>query len=706
MNESLKVQHHHLERSAYLYVRQSSMRQVIENIESTKRQYALRSRATALGWRDEQVIVIDNDQGESGASASWRQGFQHLVTDVGMGHAGIVMGLEVSRLARNNADWQRLLEICALTDTLILDEDGVYDPTSFNDRLLLGLKGTMSEAELHVLKARLRGGILNKVRRGEYRCPLPTGLVYDEAGNVVLDPDAQIREAIGYFFETFLRVGSASQTVKVFRKEGLVFPSRLRNGDATVFRSLTASAAMRTLNNPRYAGAYVYGRRRYRRAADGKKIIQRKRACEEWLACIPNAHPGYISWERFQANLKILESNGHPYEVARGSPPREGAALLQGRAVCGRCGRNFRVRYVTRRGGQEAWYVCDRGHNTNGEPNCQSIAAKPIDRALGMLVTESMTPTAVELALEIRREIEARYEEADQLRGRAVERAQLEADPAQRRFMLVDPNNRLVADTLEREWNDKLRGLAERREERERARQRDQTVLDDAIRQQLVAMTADFRKLWDDPDTANRERKRLLAYIIEDATLIKIPAERIAKIHVRFKGGKTETLTTSNPKSSAQQIQTAPKIVELVDKLLDHHVYSEIADILNERGLRPGGSARPGQSAARFTALRVAYLVHEYDLRSRYDRLRDRSMLTQREAAARLGVHEATVVRWAEHGLVTRHAYNGHAWLYELTDPDLPVKHCSRWDRLVDRATGAKIPKASKCSNQTAKGAV
>src|SRR5262249_28119980 len=302
MNESLKVQPPHPGGSAARSVRQSSMRQVIENIESTKRQYALRGRAVAFGWRDDQIIVIDNDQGESGASAAWREGFQRLVTDVGMGHAGIVMGLEVSRLARNNADWHRLLEICALADTLILDEDGVYDPTSFNDRLLLGLKGTMSEAGLHVLKARLRGGILNKVRRGEYRCPLPTGSVYDDAGNVVLDPDAQIRETIAYFFETFSRVGSACQTVKVFRKDGVAFQSRLRIGDATVFRPLTASTAMRMLNNPRYAGAYVYGRRQYRRALDGKKKIQRKREYDDWLACIPNAHPGYISWERFQKN--------------------------------------------------------------------------------------------------------------------------------------------------------------------------------------------------------------------------------------------------------------------------------------------------------------------------------------------------------------------------------------------------------------------
>jgi DNA invertase Pin-like site-specific DNA recombinase len=705
MSDSLKVQPHHLERGAYLYIRQSSMRQVFENVESTKRQYALRGRAISLGWHDDQIIVIDSDQGESGASAAWREGFQRLVTDVSMGHAGIVMGLEVSRLARNNADWHRLLEICALADTLILDEDGIYDPASFNDRLLLGLKGTMSEAELHILKSRLRGGILNKVRRGEYRCSLPTGFSYDEAGNVVLDPDMQIRETIAYFFGTFSRVGSACQTVKVFRKEGLCFPSR-RLGGTTVFQPLTASTAVRVLNNPRYAGAYVYGRRRWRRAADGSKKVQQKRESSEWLACIPNAHPGYISWEQHQQNLKLLATNGRGYELARVSPPREGAALLQGRAVCGRCGRHFRVRYVSRRGKREAWYVCDRANATLGWPNCQSIAGLSVDEAIGTLVTERMTPAAVELALKIRREIEARQEEADQLRRRAIERAQIEADLAQRRFMLVDPSNRLVADTLEAEWNDKLRALALLREERERGRQQDQLALDDATRQRLVVMTTDFKKLWNDPCTANRERKRLLAYIIEDATLIKLPTEGITKIHVRFKGGKTETLTTLNPKSSAQQVKTPTTTVKLVDKLLDHHIYSEIADILNQQGLRPGGSARPGCSSTRFTALRITYLVHRYALRSRYDRLRDRGMLTAAQAAARLHIHEATVIRWAEYGLITRHAYNAHAYLYEVPDSNLPAKHSSRWHPLVERAAALKTTNESKPSDPIEGGAV
>src|SRR6266478_760873 len=243
LNSNSKITPGHLKKTAYLYIRQSTLRQVFENTESTQRQYALRQRAIVLGWPSEHIEVIDCDQGQSGASTAEREGFQRLVTDVGMGHAGIVMGLEVSRLARNCADWHRLLEICALSGTLILDEDGLYDPCHFNDRLLLGLKGTMSEAELHVLKARLRGGILSKVRRGEYRCVLPTGFVYDSAGNVALDPDSQIRETIAYFFDTFTRVGSACQTVKAFRNEDLRFPSRQRNSETTIFRPLNASTA-------------------------------------------------------------------------------------------------------------------------------------------------------------------------------------------------------------------------------------------------------------------------------------------------------------------------------------------------------------------------------------------------------------------------------------------------------------------------------
>jgi hypothetical protein len=329
---------------------------------------------------------------------------------------------------------------------------------------------------------------------------------------------------------------------------------------------------MRTLRNPRYAGAYAYGQRVYSRTIDGKKT-NRNRARNEWLACIPNAHPGYITWDRYQENLRLLESNGHGYDVARASPPREGAALLQGRAICGRCGQYLRVRYRAVRGKPESWYVCDRATDARAEPNCQSLAGPPIDEAVGLLVANEMTPAAVKLALEIRKEIEARCDEADQLRCRAIERAQIDADLAQRRFMMVDPGNRLVADTLEADWNEKLRALAKARDERERGRREDQIAIDDATGERLVAMTTDFKRLWSDPSTPNRERKRMLAYVIEDATLVKVPHEGTTKIHVRFKGGQTATLTTVNPKASWQKVKTPSEMVELVDRLLDDHVY-------------------------------------------------------------------------------------------------------------------------------------
>lgn len=305
----------------------------------------------------------------------------------------------------------------------------------------------------------------------------------------------------------------------------------------------------------------------------------------------------------------------------------------------------------------------------------------------------------MELALEIRKEIEARHDEADQLRLRAVERAQIDADLAQRRFMLVDPGNRLVAETLEREWNDKLRMLADVREERERALREDRLTLNDAIRDRLVAMTDSFKTVWCDPTLPNRERKRLLAYLVEDVTLLKFPAEGATRVHIRFRGGRAETLTTQNPKSSAQQVKTRPEVIELIDKLLDDHTCAEITDILNARGIRPGGSARCGKADARFTDLRVIYLVKRYGLRSRYDRLRERGMLTKAEACAILGITQSTLVRWANYGIVKRHAYNGYIGLYEPPGPDVPTKQCSRWNQLVHRAETIRLLNASKSTD-------
>jgi DNA invertase Pin-like site-specific DNA recombinase len=479
---SQKVTGRQLERNAYLYVRQSTVRQVLENTESTHRQYALRQRAIALGWPSDRVIVIDSDLGQSGASAVDREGFQKLVTEVGMGRAGIVLGLEVSRLARNSTDWHRLLEICALSETLILDEDGIYDPAHFNDRLLLGLKGTMSEAELHVLRARLRGGLLNKTRRGELRCRLPVGFVYDAVGRVVLDPDQQIQEAVRLLFRTFTRTGALHATIKYFRTQGLLFPTRIAGGPQTgqvTWGPLALSRASSVLHNPWYAGAYAYGRGRWRKQPDGRERHERLPR-EQWHVLIRDAHPAYISWQEYEAIEQQLRVSAKTLGFERhGGPPREGPALLQGRAVCGVCGSRMHVHYTTQRHGElQTTYICFGRGRLFADPLCQSIVGTAIDAAVGTLLVEAVTPVALELALAVQQEMTARLDEADRLRHRQVERAQYEADLARRRYMQVDPANRLVADSLEADWNAKLRALADAQEEYQRQRAADRLVVD------------------------------------------------------------------------------------------------------------------------------------------------------------------------------------------------------------------------------------
>src|SRR6516164_2029112 len=453
-----KVKATHLKRAAYLYIRQSTLRQVFENVESTKRQYALRQHAVALGWQQDQIIVIDSDLGQSGASAADREGFQRLVTEVSLGRAGIVLGLEVSRLARNSMDWHRLLEICALADTLILDEDGVYDPAHFNDRLLLGLKGTMSEAELHVLRARLQGGIRNKARRGELFVRPPMGYIYTAEEKMVLDPDQQVQQAVRLLFETFRRTGSAMATVKYFADQGLHFPRHVHTGPNkgdVVWAGLEHSRALRILHNPRYAGAFVYGRTHMRKTVEGDWIIEAVPR-EEWEVLIRGAHTGYIEWEEYEQNQRRLRDNSQAYgEDRRRSPPREGPALLQGLLICGRCGKRMTVRYHSRRRQLVPDYVCQREGIEQGEPICQHIPGAAIDEAIGDILVEAVTPITLEVALAVQKELQSRLDEADRLRQQQVERARYEAELARRRYLRVDPDNRLVADSLEADWNDK-----------------------------------------------------------------------------------------------------------------------------------------------------------------------------------------------------------------------------------------------------------
>ena len=668
-----KVQARHLKRNAYLYVRQSTLRQVFENKESTKRQYALKQRAIALGWALDQVVVVDSDLGQSGASAADREGFQRLVTEVGLGRAGIVMGLEVSRLARNSTDWHRLLEICALTDTLILDEDGIYDPAHFNDRLLLGLKGTMSEAELHLLRARLIGGMMNKARRGELQMRLPIGFVYDAAGRVVLDPDSQVQQTLRTFFETVRRTGSAMATVKAFRQQGLKFPRRVGHGHNkgdVIWGELLHHRALWMLHNPRYGGAFSYGRSRQSKGGGGR---YNKLPREEWIALIQNAHAGYITWEDFERNQQLLRDNSAAHGAdRRRSPPREGPALLQGLVICGRCGVRMSVRYLRRRGKLVPEYICQREGIEHAEPICQSVSGAVTDEAVAKLVIDMVTPMALEITLAVRQELDARFEQADALRRKQVERAQYEVDVARRRYMRVDPDNRLVADSLEAEWNARLRALGEAKEEYERQREADRATIDEEQRARIFRLASDVPALWRDPATPDRERKRMLRLLIEDATLLK--GEDIT-VHVRFRGGATQTLSLPRPLPAWKLRQIDPGLIAEIDRLVEEHTDGEIAAILSKRGVRTYEGTIPHR-------LMIRRLRLDYNLTSRFNRLRERGLLTRQEIAKVLGVAASTVKAWRANGWLRVVAYNDKGgYLYEAPGKDAPVKY--KWKKRV-----------------------
>ena len=661
-----KVTASHLKRDAYLYIRQSTVRQVFENQESTKRQYALRQKAVALGWDTERVVVIDNDLGQSGAQSVDRQGFQRLVGDVGMCKAGIVMGLEVSRLARNSSDWHRLLEICALTDTLILDEDGIYDPAHFNDRLLLGLKGTMSEAELHVLHARLRGGFLNKARRGELCLPLPVGLVYDVHGRTVLDPDRQVQDCLRLFFATFQRTGSACATVRYFREQGLKFPYRGSKGfhiETLAWIDLVHSRALQTLHNPRYAGAYVFGRTRTHKQVSGGTSHERVPR-EQWQVLLQEAHPGYISWQEYECNQKRLGENAQMLACERRSPPREGSALLQGLVLCGQCGNRMTVRYLSRKGHLVPVYVCQHDGIEHAERICQYILGANIDTAIGRLLLDTLTHMALEVALAVQQELQTRYEEVDRAHHQQVERARFEAELAKRRYMRVDPDNRLVADSLEAEWNEKLRMVNQAQEEYERQRQTTQMELNEQQKAEIAALANDFPRLWNSPLTPQRERKRMVRLLIEDVTLCD---DKEVSAHVRFKGGTVTTLNLPRPKTAAELYTTSPEVVAAIDCLLDEHTDLEIAQILNTQGMLTG-------KGHEFDVAAVQRVRCGNGLKNLFERLREKGMLTTQELAEKLQVSAHTIKDWNNHGLLHGHHYNDkHQCLYEPSG-DYPVK--------------------------------
>ncbi len=640
-----KVTTHHLARMAYLYIRQSSLHQVQENRESTARQYDLKRRAQALGWTSDQVVVIDEDLGLSGVTSE-RNGFQRLVADVGLGRVGMVMGLEVSRLARNSTDWHRLLEICALSDTLILDEDGIYDPSHFNDRLLLGLKGTMSEAEIHVLKARLLGGQRNKAKRGELWMRPPIGFVSDREGKLALDPDRQIQETVRLLFETFRRAGSAERVVKHFSTEGVLWPRRLPSGPRAgelFFIPLEHSRVIQVLHNPLYAGAYVYGRTRQRKGAGGH-IRSRKLPREEWEVFFPDAHPGYISWEEFEANQAVLKDNANGYGLGRPKrPAREGSALLQGLVLCGICGRPMTVRYYVRNGHPVPDYVCQRKSIDEALSRpCQVVPGTGLDDAIGEVILEAVSPASLEVALEVFEEIRTRRAEVDRIRRAHVERAREEVEIARRQYMLVRPENRLVADALEGQWNAKL-ALLSQAEDDYRKTKEDPSEVTAEGKDRIEALARDLPRVWKDPRTSARDKKRMLRLLVEDVTLTR--EAPMIRIDIRWKGGATTSFTRPLPLRATELFRTPSSIVEIIRLLAKSETDGDIARILDIRVIRP-------VRGKRFTSGSVGFIRRAYGIESLWQLYRKEGWLMNAEMAKLLGMHPQTTRRFAAEGLL------------------------------------------------------
>ena len=657
-----KVERAHLRRAAYVYVRQSTMAQVERNTESLERQYELVDRAVALGWVTGEVVVVDRDLGVSAKSTDGREGFERLVADVGLGKVGIVLGIEVSRLARRNADWYQLLDLCALTDTLIADADGVYHPGLHNDRLLLGLKGTMSEAELHVLRTRMREGALHKVAKGKLRLALPAGFDYDELGQVRISPDEAVADAIRCVFWYFDEAASARQVMLRLVAEQRQLPRR-RVGDGQV-RWVPASyrAVHDILTNPCYAGVYAFGRKRLQRTLVDGVVRERMVAAprEEWHACLIDHHPGYITVERYEANQARLRAN---FSAPRGDAlgaAREGRALLQGLVRCGRCGRRMQVSYS----GQSLSprYCCTRAQGMYGMASCQTVGGRRIERLVTDAVFKALAPAAIDATLRAIEQLTDTHQAHIRSAELELERARQDADRARRQFDRCEPENRLVARTLESEWEQQLGKVqhAEQQLATIHAR-RPQPLTDDEIAWCRHA-GADLQAAFDAATTTDRDRKLLLRAMITEIVLTVEREQQRALLRILWEGGAVTDHQVTLPKAGSHAA-TDQDTLELVRRLAKDYPDHQIAGILARQG-RVTGAGKP------FTAHRVRSLRHHHKIPATEPRTppAGTDAVTVADAAKQLGVSTATVHRWLREGFITGEQVTSNApWQIHIT---------------------------------------
>lgn len=649
---SEKVQAWHWERLAIVYVRQSTPQQVLQHQESTRLQYGLKSRAIALGWPEDRVLVIDDDLGCSGSSAEGRLGFQRLVSEVGLDHVGIVLGVEMSRLARSCKDWHQLLEICALFGTLIADLDGIYDPAHYNDRLLLGLKGTMSEAELHILKQRMHQGRLQKAKRGELHLPLPIGYVRRPSGEVRFDPDEQVQHVVGLVFRKFEELGTMNALLRYLVKNNIQLGVRVRSGPdkgELEWRRPNRMTLQNLLKSPIYAGAYAFGRREVdpRKKKPGRPTTGRTvRSAQECAVLLKDRHPAYISWEQYERNLARLASN-----QSHGEYPgaiRRGPSLLAGLLVCTKCGCRLTVSY----GGQQNRhaYVCSRHMADYGADLCQHMAGQPLDQFVSHQVLQALAPAALELSLEASENLERDREELNRLWRQRLERAAYEADRAGRQYRLVEPENRMVARQLEREWEEKLAAHRKLGEEFHRFEQTQPRVLTERERETIRRLASDIPALWSAPTTTDADRKAIMRQVIDRVLVDAQEDSERVHVVVEWAGGLRTEGTMIRPVAKLEQLsyyaQLCDRVRVLVEEGLDA---ATIADQLNREGFRPP------KRREKFGKQGLHNLMRRLGLRSKQVRAVRDSNLEPHEwmlpdLALELGMPSITLYSWNKRG--------------------------------------------------------
>ena len=663
-----KITPAHLQRLAYIYVRQSTASQVERNRESTDRQYKLSGRAHDLGWPNNQIKVVDKDLAKSADGIAERSGFDTMFTDVASNNVGLILSIEVSRLARNNSDWYRLLDLCGVTNTLIGDEDGLYHPGLYNDRLLLGLKGTMAEAELHVLRARLNGGIRNKAARGELRRGLPVGFEWGEHdGEVRLDPDQAVTGAIRCAFEKFDEFGSVRRVWLYFRSEGLQLPSRRTPLSKISWTIPTYTAIHQVLTNPVYGGAYVYGKSRQETYVDENGNLKkrvRRLPRSEWAVMINGHHEGYIDWKTYQMNQERLSKNTRPGPHKSGAV-REGMALLQGLVTCGRCGRRLRVYYQGKNG--TPGYYCASNNIANGRGEyCLRVGGSHIDKAVAEVFLDAVTPAGMEASLLAEQQFAAEYQTTIQQLQRQVERADYEAQRAERRYHAVEPENRLVARTLETEWEQRLSELAIARSELSQREQERSESLTDEQREHLRTLGIDMKRVWEAPTTTDRDRKELLNLLLEEVNirLEKSDKQNTAHLVLRWRGGAISELDVGLRPRHQPTIQTDEKTIDLLGRLACHYNDATIAGILNRQGRRTA-------MGERFNANRVGSL-RRYRKIARHKRSENKSegeLVTVAKTADILGIAPSTIHRWLTDGFITGEQITpGAPWRIRMDD--------------------------------------